>query len=89
MAVLLPCIKNHNTEFEIRKLIVETFGHIYGNHLVFIDGATNKSALYWKNGGNFADVALDSRNFAWMKVREIGKVCTLGTSAEPLVKQPP
>ena len=48
LAVLLPWIKNHNTEFEIRKLMVETFGHLYGNNQVFIDGATNKSALFWK-----------------------------------------
>ena len=28
--------------------MVETFGHLYGNNQVFIDGATNKSALFWK-----------------------------------------
>ena len=28
--------------------MVETFGHLYGNNEVFIDGATNKSALFWK-----------------------------------------
>ena len=48
LAILLPWIKNHNTEFEIRKLMVETFDHLYGNNQVFIDGATNKSDLFWK-----------------------------------------
>ena len=98
-AVLLPRIKIHNTELEIRTLIVETFGHLYGNNEVFIEGATNKSTLFWKkwrypflkdcsNYWNIAEIFVRGSGFKGRKLTISALPFNLDCSLQPCTFNP-